>query len=160
MASFRNNKRKSFFAEQRDSNTNPNFMNNIDNAFIRSNVKRILRDVSDDIILPDDYIYFKNNNIINACIQESYENYQVNQTLRHALTAYRTIVLPGGMIPPDVDINLDYMLTATELSKVSDRENVWAVAYKIFSDIQQNGVDPRTALVYICRFPKHIIKSL
>ena len=160
MANFgKNNRRRSFFAEQRESNTNPNFINTMDPGFIKTNVKRILRDVSDDLILPADYIYFTNNNVINACIQESYENYQSNQTLRHALTAYRTIILPNGMVTPDVDINMDYVLTANELAKVSERENVWATAYKIFTDIS-NGADPRSTLIYITRFPKQTIRAL
>ena len=160
MAGYRgNNKRKSFFAEQRESNTNPNFINNMDPAIIRQNVKRILRDISDDIIIPEDYIYFTSNNVINACIQEAFENYQTNQTLRHALIAYRTIILPQGMVTPDVDINLDYVLTAAELTKVSERENAWAMAYKIFSDIR-NGADPRSTLIYITRINKQVIRSL
>lgn len=155
----RNNRKKSFFAEQRESNTNPNFINNMDQIFLRNNVKRVLKDVADDIILDEDYIYFTNNNVIQAFCQEAFENYQECQTLRHALTAYRTIILPGGMVTPDVDINQDYVLSAAELAKVSDKENVWAAAYKIFSDISK-GADPRACLIFLTRFPKHIIKSL
>ncbi len=154
-----NNKKKSFFAEQRESNANPNFFNNMDQALIRNNVRRIIRDVSDDIILPEDYMYFTNSKVINACIQEAYESFQSCQTLRHALTAYRTIILPNGMVTPDVDVSLDYVLTANELSKISFKENIWATAYKIFNDIN-NGADPRSVLIYITRFPKQNIRAL
>ena len=156
---YNNKKKKSFFAEQRESNTNPNFFNNMDSNLIRNNVKRIIRDISDDIIIPEDQIYFTNAKVLNACIQESYENFQSCQTLRHALTAYRTIILPNGMVTPDVDINQDYILTATELSKISAKENVWATAYKIFVDISR-GADPKSNLIFITRFQKQIIKSL
>ena len=154
-----NNRKKSFFAEQRESNTNPNFFNNMDPSLIRNNVRRIIRDISDDLILPEDYIYFMNAKVINACIQEAYESFQSCQTLRHALTAYRTIILPNNMVTPDVDINLDYILTANELTKISSKENIWATAYKIFSDIS-NGADARSALVYLTRFPKQNIRAL
>ena len=156
---YNNSRKKSFFAEQRESNTNPNFFNNMDPTLIRNNVKRIIRDISDNIIIPEDYIYFTNAKVINACIQESYETFQSCQTLRHALTAYRTIILPNGMVTPDVDVSLDYILTANELVKISAKENVWATAYKIFSDIA-NGADAKSALIYMTRFPKQIIRSL
>lgn len=154
-----NNRKKSFFAEQRESNANPNFFNNMDPVLIRNNVRRIIRDISDDLILPEDYIYFTNDKVINACIQEAYESFQSCQTLRHALTAYRTIILPNNMVTPDVDINLDYILTANELAKISSKENIWATAYKIFSDIS-NGADARSTLVYLARFPKQNIRAL
>ena len=156
---YRNNKKKSFFAEQRESNTNPNFINNMDQIFIRNNVRRIIKDVSDDIILDADYVYFKSDNVINACIQESYENTQINQTLRHALTAYRTIILPNGMITPDVNRDLDMILAANELQRVTARESVWFAANKIFVDISR-GADPKATLMYLQRFPKQAIRDL
>ena len=161
MAGFKqfNSRRKSFFAEQRDSNANPNFINTMDPMTIRSSVRRIIRDVCDDIILDEDYMYFKSNNIINACIQESYDNYIVNQTIRHALESYRTIILPRGMVSPDVDIKQDYFIAAEQLAKVTDRENIWATAFKIFSDIR-NGADPKACLFFLTRYPNNKIRSL
>lgn len=156
---YRNNKKRSFFAEQRESNTNPNFVNNMDYNFIRSNVRRIIKDVYDNLILDADYVYFKNDNVINACMQESFENFQANQMLRHALTSYRAIILPNRMITPDVNADLDMVLAAAELEKVAARENVWATANKIFVDISR-GADPRSCLVYLTRFSKQAIREL
>ena len=156
---YRNSKKKSFFAEQRESNTNPNFINNMDSNFIRNNVRRIIRDVADDLILDADYVYFKSDNIINACIQESYENTQINQMYRHALIAYRSIILPNGMITPDINANLDMILSATELQRVTARESIWATANKIFIDISR-GADPKATLIYLTRFSKQAIKDL
>lgn len=153
------NRKKSFFAEQRESNTNPNFFNTMDMNMIRNNVKRIIRDVSDDIIIPEDYIYFRNDKVIQACIQESFENMQSCQTIRHALESYRTIILPRHMVSPDVDINQDYTLSSVEWSKISVKENIWMTAYKIFCDIS-NGADPQTTLIYLTRFNKQYIRSL
>lgn len=161
MANFgnKNSKRKSFFAEQREQNMNPNFINNIDFILLRQNVKRILKDISDNLILPDDYIYFKSDNVINACLQESYEQYQANKCLRNALTLYRNIGLPQRLVTPDVDLTTEYTTAGIELSKACDRENVWWVAYNCFTNIS-NGVDPATALVNILRIQKNSIRGL
>lgn len=152
-------RRKSFFAEQRELNMNPNFINNMDFMLLRQNVKRILRDVSDNLITTEDYGYFRSDNVLNACIQESYEQYQTNKCLRNALTLYRNIGLPQRMVTPDVDINTEYTTAGIELSKACDRENVWWAAYNIFLSIQA-GADPATALINIMRIQRNSIKSL
>ena len=152
-------KKRSFFQEQRESNANPNFFNNMDITLLRNNVRRIIRDVAEDNIIDSDYIYFTNKRVLDACIQESYESWQSCQVIRHALTAYRTIILPGNMVTPDVDIKLDYILCANELAKITSKENIWATANRIFTDIA-NGYDPKTALSYLIRFPRQNIRSL
>ena len=152
-------KKRSFFQEQRESNSNPNFFNNMDVMVLRNNVRRIIRDVADNNILDTDYVYFTNQRVLSACLQESYESFQTCQVIRHALISYRTIILPRNMVSPDVDVNLDYVLTANELTKISAKENIWATAYKIFTDIN-NGADPKTVLIYLTRFPKQNIRSL
>lgn len=159
MAMMRSNKKKSFFAEQRESNTNPNFMNNLEHNFLRNSVKRILKDVSDNLIIPEDYVYFKNNNMLNACLQEAYENYQSNKTLRQALTSYRTIILPQRYVTPDVDINTEYTTSGIELTKATDREMIWWSAWTIFDAISK-GADPQTALMNIQRIQKQSIRNL
>jgi hypothetical protein len=63
------------------------------------------------------------------------------------------------MVSPDIDIDLDYILTANELTKISAKENIWATAYKLFSDIK-NGADPKSVLIFLTRFPKQNIRSL
>ena len=159
MAIAKQNRKKSFFAEQREGNTNPNFINNLDYTFLRNSVKRILKDVSDNLIIPEDYIYFKSNNVINACLQEAYENYQSNKTLRLALTAYRGVILPQRYVTPDVDINTEYTTSGIELTKATDREMIWWSAWSIFDAISK-GADPQQSLMNIQRIQKQSIRSL
>lgn len=154
-----NKKKRSFFQEQRETNTNPNFFNNMDIVLLRNNVRRIIRDIADNNILDTDYVYFTNERVLDACLQESYESFQTCQVIRHALISYRSIILPNRMVSPDIDIDLDYILTANELTKISAKENIWATAYKLFSDIK-NGADPKSVLIFLTRFPKQNIRSL
>ncbi len=156
---YNNKKKKSFFQEQRDYYVNANFFNNMDIIVLRNSVKRIIRDIANDIILDRDYVYFTNPRVIQACLQESFEQFQTCQTLRHALSSYRTIILPNHMVSPDIDINLDYILAAEELSKISMKENIWATANKLFNDVY-NGADPKSTLIYLSRFPRQSINSL
>ena len=152
-------KRKSFFAEQRESNTNPNFINNLDFIFLRQNVRRIIKDISDGAIIPEDYVYFSSNNVINAVLQESYEQYQSNKTLRLALQSYISIVLPMRYVTPNVDINTEYTTAGNELSKATERENVWMVINNIFNAIA-NGSNPNDVLINISRIPKNSSRNL
>lgn len=154
-----NNRRKSFFAEQRESNANPNFINNVDQIVLRNAVKRILRDVSDGLIIPEDYIYFKNWNVLSACLNESFEQYRINQTARHAFTAYYNIILPQGQVSPDTDIQGDTYYANVQITQSTAKECFWKLAYMSFQAIQ-NGVEPQVALVQIAAYPKNIIKLL
>ena len=153
------NKKKSYFAEQREANSNPNFFNNVDPSVLRNNVRRIIRDVADDLIIDTDYIYFKNERVINACIQESYENWQSCQVIARALNAYRSVVLPQRLVGPYVDVQQDMYLATNELSAYSSREAAWCMANNIFVDISK-GADPKESLVYLTRVPKGTLKSL
>ena len=153
-------KRKSFFAEQRESNSNPNFFNTMDFNLLRNNVKRIVKDASEGNILPEDYVYFGNDNVINACLQESWDNYIENHTLRLALECYRAIGLPSRWVTPDVDINMQYIVSGNALIKATERENIWYAVYNIFVSISQKVVDPQSALIALNRFQKQSIRSL
>lgn len=153
-------RRKSFFAEQRDSTANPNFINTMEFGFLKSNVKRIIRDAAEGNIAPDDYVYFASDNLLNACIQESYEQYTTNRTLRLALYYYRTVALPNKWVTPDTDINGEYSIAGSELIKVTEREAIWSTAYNIFVAIANKTADPVQALMQFTRFQKGSIKSL
>ena len=156
---FKQSKRKSFFAEQRESNTNPNFINTMDFTFLRSSVKRIIKDASENIIVADDYVYFKNLNVINACLQESWEEWMANKTIRLALQNYVNVALPNKWVTPDVDINTEYTTANSELVKALNREAVWCTAYNIFKSIDQ-GADPIQAMANFARFQKQSIRML
>jgi len=152
-------KKRSFFAEQRELNTNPNFINTMDIFYIRQNAKRIIKDIADNLILPEDYVYFTSQNLINALIQEAYEQYLTNKCLRNALQAYRNIVLPQRLVTPDVDIITENTTAGIELAKACNRENVWLTCYTIFNNIA-NGADPVQSLLNIMRLQKSSIKEL
>lgn len=153
-------KRKSFFEEQRSQNLNPNFVNSLDFNYLRQSVKRIVKDIADGNIIPEDYKYLTNMNILNACIQESYENYQINKCLRHALTFYRQIGLSNRMyLEPDVDINIDMTTSGMELTKAHDREITWLTIYNTFQGIA-NGADIMQILTNIIRINKNSIRNL
>lgn len=154
------NRRKSFFAEQRDSNANPNFIANMDFMFLRSNVKRIIRDAAEGNIQPEDYVYFNSENLLNACMQESFEQYSINKTLRLALTYYRTVALPNRWVTADIDINAEMTSASSELIKATERENIWATAYQIFSAIANKTLDPMNGMFQFTRFNKQSIRSL
>ena len=161
MAAFnKQSKRKSFFEEQRALNLNPNFINSLDFNYLRRSVKRIIQDISDGNIIPEDYKYLINNNILNACIQESYENYQINKCLRHALTFYRQYGLTNYMmLEPDVDINMDMTTSGLELTKAHDREITWFTIYSTFQNIA-NGANVMQMLTNIIRMNKNSIRNL
>lgn len=156
---FKQSKRKSFFAEQRESNSNPNFINTMDYSFLRSSVKRIIKDAAENIIITDDYIYLKNNNVINACIQESWEEWMSNKTLRLALQNYINMALPNKWVTPDVDLVTEYTTANNELAKAVNRETIWCTAFNIFKSIEQ-GADPIQAMINFTRFNKQCIKAL
>jgi len=160
------NKRKSFFEEQRAANLNPNFVNSLDFNYLRQSVKRIVKDIADGNIIPEDYKYLTNYNILNACIQESYENYQINKCLRHALTYYRYIGLTNRVgLEPDVDVNTDMTTSGLELTKVQNRENTWFIIFNTFQALSNNinnhiPMDIMQILSNIIRIDKNSIRNL
>ena len=155
----KSNKRKSFFAEQRDTYMNPNFINNMDLLLVRQNVKRIIKDINDCIITQEDYEYFRSNNVINACIQESYEQYLSNRCIKNALSSYRSIILPQRLVTPEVDINTEYTTSGIEFTKAATKETIWWTAYCTFMAIY-NGANPMDVVVNLMRIPKNYIKQI
>ena len=62
----------SYFTEERLRNNNPNFFVNMRDEDLRRQVKRIIKDMRSNTIEEQDYIYFRNDKIISACLTESY----------------------------------------------------------------------------------------
>lgn len=153
-------RKKSFFAEQRDSNVNPNFINTLDFMFLRNSVKRIIRDASEGLISQEDMVYFSSENLLNACLQESYEQYLANRTLKLALTFYRNNALPNKWVPPEIDIATEYTTSGSELIKATERESIWSTAWYIFTAIANKTVDIETGLMQFTRFQKTSIRNL
>ena len=153
-------KRKSFFAEQRDANVNPNFINTMDFMLLRNSVKRIIRDASEGNISQDDLVYFNSDNVINACLQESYEQFLANRTLRLALSFYRGSALPNKWVTPEIDIATEYTTSGAELIKATERESIWSTAYHIFAAIANRTIDIESGLMQFTRFQKQSIRNL
>lgn len=153
-------KRKSFFAEQRDANVNPNFINTMDFMFLRNSVKRIIRDASEGLISQEDLVYFTSENVMNACLQESCEQWLTNRTLRLALSWYRATALPQKQLPPYVDITTEYTTSASEMNKATERETIWSTAYQIFTAIANKTIDIESGLMQFTRFQKQSIRNL
>lgn len=153
-------KKQSYFAEQRSMNSNPNFFDQLDPRIIRNNVRRIIKDAADNAIRDEDYMYFKNSKIIESCRQESYENWRKCQTIANALSAYLKAVLPMGLAPnPNVDLKEEYYIASTEHSAIVAKAEVWACAYKMFTDIG-SGADAKGVLINLTRFSRDVIRTL
>lgn len=91
--------RSSYFAEKRGQNNDPNFFNRVPLDEIRKNVKRIIRDIRFDMIQEQDYIYFHNSQILQACIFEAQQNYITSATICNALNFYINECLNRGCKP-------------------------------------------------------------
>ena len=145
-----NGKRMSYFEERR--NKNPNFFNsnNIDNLKdITKNVRRIITDIINDQISPEDYIFFSNRNIINICMQESYKQYNLAFSLKNAIDYYFNTGLKNGIPPyPGIDINNEIAACSNNLVKYNNRYVVWKTVYDMFSAIN-SGADPQFISQYM-----------
>ena len=89
--------RLSYFAETRQTQVNPNYFSTADPNTLQRNVKRILKDIANGNIIPEDYVYFKNDNLLTTCMNESYKEMMRNWVLSRALTFYKNDVLQKNM---------------------------------------------------------------
>lgn len=155
------NRNISYFEEQRNINNNPNFFNTtIDQRQIRNNVKRIIKDVAENKILPEDYIYFKNQRVIDSCIVESSDKWESYQTIANAMQAYLLYVIPHGYrIPSSIPIQDEHSMASKLQIEAVKKASIWGTANRIFVNIS-NGADPFTALSYMRRFDINDIRSL
>ena len=148
--------RPSYFAEMRQSKADPNFFNREDPNRIRQNVKRIIRDIANGNILDEDYIYFMNNNLMNACIIETQEQLAANNAIAMALLYYKNNILPRGLQPYWVDQTRENAIVAQEHTKATIRLSVWGCFMDAIQAVTQCGADPKMAFMQICRFRNEI----
>ena len=151
--------RPSYFAEIRQSKTDPNYFNREDPDRIRQNVKRILKDVVNDNILDEDYIYFTNSNVLNACLIEAQEQFAINTVTSNALYYYKNSIMTKNLQPFWVNNPQETMIAANEHTKSTQRCNAWACAQDAFMQIQY-GADPKMALMQLCRFRDDINRNI
>lgn len=150
-------RRNSYFAEKRSTNADPNFFNKQDPDTIRSNVRRILKDIVNGNIIDEDYIYFKNNNVLAACLAESYEQATTAFTTANALRYYKNNIVASNLQPYYVNSSQELMIASAEESKCVRKENVWHCAYDLFTQIRNNNaVDPKVVLMQLCIFKDDI----
>ena len=108
----------SYFAEERQRNNNPNFYVRMRDDELRRNVKRIIRDIRNGVIDPQDFIYFKNDKIISACITESYQQYRSAEVIMTSLMMkFKSL----NNIPTGIDVIYSDML----MCNGTNASNIW-----------------------------------
>ena len=141
--------RQSYFAEKRGHNNDPNFFNRISLDEIRKNVKRIIKDIRYDIIQEQDYIYFYNNQIIQACISEAQYNYDTCVILCNSLNFYINECLNRGIKTfPSTNIMEERVRACNEQIKQNMRAKHWYNIANMFIAISY-GADPIQTLIPI-----------
>lgn len=138
--------RLSYFAEKRGQNNDPNFFNNTPVDEIRKNVKRIIRDIRNNLIQDEDWSYFHSSQILQACIAEAQENYTSSVVLCNALNFYINEGINKGIRPfPTTDLVMERMYANKEQITQNARSKNWYTILQMFLAIN-NGYDARTVL--------------
>lgn len=134
--------RNSFFAEKRLGNNNPNFFNNMTVEEIRKNVKRIIRDIKYDNILEQDYIYFRNDKVISACLLESRYQFIRASVCANALGFYINDCLQYGITPyKTTNINVERLNAVNEQKIQNNKAFMWHEINAIFEVAAQPNSD-------------------
>lgn len=133
--------RQSYFAEKREQNNDPNFFSRTPLDEIRRNVKRIVRDVKNGIIQPQDYTYFTNRQIQQACIEEAYYQLVTARTISNALNFYFSEGLNRGYKPFPSTNTIEERINVSnaQIAQNAKAKN-WETIYVIFLNIS-NGAD-------------------
>ena len=152
--------RLSYFAEKRGQNNDPNFFNRTSLDEIRKNVRRIIKDISFGLIQEQDYIYFRNSQILQACICEAQESYYTCNINANALNFYINECLNRGIkaFPSDNIMN-DRILASREQSLQNMRAKYWYDIWQMFTAISY-GADIVTTLKPITMIDPRDISKL
>ena len=152
--------RQSYFAEKRGQNNDPNFFNRVPLDEIRKNVKRIIKDIRFDMIQEQDYIYFHNPQIIQACIAEAQENYNSCMTICNSLNFYINECLNKGVKTfPSSNIMVERMYASEEQITQNMRAKHWYNILQMFIAISY-GADIITTLMPIKMIDSRHISNL
>ena len=153
-------KNMSYFAEERSRNNNPNFFKNMSSSDLRRQVKRIIKDIRNGSIELQDLVYFTQDNIISACITESYDQWKSAETIKNALAYYFNVPLANGVLPfPTVNLWEERTIVSNELGKVTNKATLWSIAYRTFLDIS-NGADIGSAISNLYKIDSRIFYDL
>ena len=152
--------RLSYFAEKRGQNNDPNFFNRIALDEIRKNVKRIIKDIRFEMIQEQDYNYFHNPQILQACIVEAQENYNSSVILCNSLNFYINECLNRGIKAfPSSNITIERVLASKEQVLQNMRAKYWYDIWKMFEAISY-GADIITTLMPIKMIDARDISNL
>lgn len=152
--------RLSYFAEKRGQNNDPNFFNRIALDEIRKNVKRIIKDIRFDMIQEQDYNYFHNPQILQACIAEAQENYTSCVVICNSLNFYINECLNKGIKTfPSSNIMEERMYASNEQIKQNMRAKHWYNILQMFIAISY-GADIVTTLTPIKMIDSRDISNL
>lgn len=155
--------RLSYFAEKRGQNNDPNFFNRIPLDEIRRNVKRIIRDIKMDNIQDQDYNYFYNTQVIQACIAEAEDNCMRATILANSLNFYINEALNKGFKTfPSIDINIERFMASNEHTVQNARSKNWYTIKQIFVGIANGyyGNDIKKALYPISMIDRNELNQL
>ena len=147
--------RLSYFAETRQTQVNPNYFSTADPNTLQRNVKRILKDIANGNIIPEDYVYFKNDNLLTACMNEAYKEMMRNWVISRALTFYKNDVLQKNMQMYFVNTVIEDTIAGVELQQATGRASAWSCAFECFKQISQ-GSDPMMTLAPLAQFVRII----
>lgn len=152
--------RLSYFAERRGQNTDPNFFNRTSIDELRKNVKRIIKDIKFDMILEQDYVYFRNPQILQACITEAQDNYATCLVICNSLNFYINECLNKGIkMLPSSNIMEERIYASKELTTQTMRVNHWYSILQMFTAISY-GADIITTLTPIKMIDTRDISNL
>ena len=152
--------RQSYFAEKRGQNNDPNFFNRVPLDEIRKNVKRIIKDIRFDMIQEQDYIYFHNPQILQACISEAQDNYNSCIILCNSLNFYINECLNRGIKPfPSSNIMEERIRASKEQITQNMRAKYWYDIWQMFNAISY-GADIITTLMPIKMIDSRDISNL
>lgn len=152
--------RLSYFSEKRGQNNDPNFFNRVGLDDIKKNVRRIIKDIRFELIQDQDYIYFTNPQIIQACISEAQDSYATSVSISNALNFYISECLDRNIkLYPSSNVMQERMYASREQVLQNMRAKHWYAILQMFIAISY-GADPILTLAPIKMLDAREISNL
>jgi len=152
--------RPSYFTEKRGQNNDPNFFNRVAIDDIRRNVKRIIKDIRYDLIQPQDYNYFRNPQVLQACIAEAQDNYVQATILSNSLNFYINEALNKNVkMFPSMDIIQERVFASQQQIVQNARSKNWGAILSMFTNVSM-GCEPEITLMNIKMIDSREISAL
>lgn len=157
--------RQSFFEEQRRKFNDPNFFNRIDLNELEKNVKRIILDVSNTLITEQDFIYFKNDKIISACINKASKECKIAEVTSNALYMYIGSLTSQQFVPMQLN-NIQDMQSQREVAsaqhvKMLAKTSAWRECLYAFTLLRdRKDLDIPIILGHIACLDRSLLREL